>query len=377
GALLLGGVLVLDDRLDGAVGGPDHPPVAGGVRHLGGQDGHRVALGLVGPDEGVQRPPAQQRVVAVRDDHGAVQGAGLLQRHPDGVARAALVLLDDGLGVRRGLGEVFDDLLAAVADDHHEPFGTQFAGGGQYVAEHGSPAQLVQHLGGAGLHPGALARGENDDGGRAARSAHKEAPRRRGRDRTGVRSPAPSGHGRALRTRHGQDTAHLAPVTPPPTSDVSERGFPAAPAQGFEPCPRAPKTLVLPITPRRIVRPAGRSRGAGRALTIPSRAAASPPDSARAAGPQCPDRFRAPDVGNSATGSASSAVLSRRTETRLFCKRVLWPVRQFRPDFTVPGCRTYGAVGYGGVSKPALESQGVVTHDNGSSDGPPSPTAAP
>ncbi len=215
--LRLGRVLVLDDRLDAAVRRPDHPPVPGRVRHLGRQHRRGIALILMRLHQRPERLAPQQRMIAVRHDHGPVQRTGLLQRHPHRVPGTALVLLHHGLGVGRVLRQVLDDLLAPVPDDDDKALRLQPPRGGEHMPEHAAPAQLVQDLRLTGLHPGALARGENDDGGRSARSTHKEAPRHRGRDRSRTRPPARSHPTRPERTRHGQDTAHPAPVTPSPT----------------------------------------------------------------------------------------------------------------------------------------------------------------
>ncbi|GAA2081211.1 hypothetical protein GCM10009780_18600 [Actinomadura alba] len=60
-----------------------------------------------------------------------------------------------------------DDLLAAVTDHDDQALRFELAGRGQHVTEHAAAAQLVQDLGGAGLHPGALTGGEDDYSSRA------------------------------------------------------------------------------------------------------------------------------------------------------------------------------------------------------------------
>ena len=102
-----------------------------------------------------------------------------------------------------------------------------------HVAEQRAAADRVQDLGGGRLHPGALTRGEDDDGSRAV-GAHGEAPRRRMVDT------------RRIPTRFVR-----AGSSPPP---------------GLEPGLKAPKAPVLPITPRRI-----NSAAADRGRAVPCR----------------------------------------------------------------------------------------------------------
>ena len=59
-------------------------------------------------------------------------------------------------------------LLPVVADDDHELLRFELADRGDGVPEQGPPGQGVQDLGGTGLHPGALARGEDDNRGRGS-----------------------------------------------------------------------------------------------------------------------------------------------------------------------------------------------------------------
>src|SRR5690606_20056228 len=92
----------------------------------------------------------------------------LLHGHPDRVPGAVLLLLDRGGDLRGRLLQVLGDLLPAVPHDDDGPLGLQLAGGGEHMAEHGPPAELVEDLGKPGLHTGALARREDDDGSRAA-----------------------------------------------------------------------------------------------------------------------------------------------------------------------------------------------------------------
>ena len=64
------------------------------------------------------------------------------------------------------------DRLGAVAGDDDGALGLDGAGGGQGVGEEGDAGERVQHLGEVGVHPGALAGGEQDDG-----DGHAGSPR--------------------------------------------------------------------------------------------------------------------------------------------------------------------------------------------------------
>ena len=66
--------------------------------------------------------------------------------------------------------------LPAGADDDQRAVRPERGAGGQHVADQRAAADRVQHLGGRRPHPGALARGEHDDRGRAG-VRHWRAPR--------------------------------------------------------------------------------------------------------------------------------------------------------------------------------------------------------
>ena len=78
-----------------------------------------------------------------------------------------LGLLDDAevLVDRAGRG---GDRLAAVAGDEDGALGLEAAGGGERVGDQRRAGERVQHLRQVRVHPGALAGGEHDDGGRHA-----------------------------------------------------------------------------------------------------------------------------------------------------------------------------------------------------------------
>ena len=75
---------------------------------------------------------------------------------------ALLRLLEDDHALMRGDQGL--DLLALVADHDHQPFGAERVDRRQQMGEHGLPGDRVQHLVQVGLHPRALARGEDDGG---------------------------------------------------------------------------------------------------------------------------------------------------------------------------------------------------------------------
>ncbi len=66
------------------------------------------------------------------------------------------------------LGEVSSDRVPLVTDDDDGVLSAKGLGSGEHVPEQGASQERVEHLGGARLHPGALTRGEDDHGGRAA-----------------------------------------------------------------------------------------------------------------------------------------------------------------------------------------------------------------
>ena len=167
GALGLGRVALLDDPQEGAVGVAHDPPETREVAPRG-QHGDRVARRLVPARQFAERLPAQQRHVTVGHDDRACQGANGLDDHPHGVPGAKLLLLDDDVRPRyRGDGRRAH-LFLGVPDHDREPLGGEVARGRERVPEQGPPAQRVQHLGGAGLHPGALAGGKHHNRGQGS-----------------------------------------------------------------------------------------------------------------------------------------------------------------------------------------------------------------
>ena len=158
GQLLGRGVLGLDDSRHPALLVADHPArdVARGRQHdeIGG------GLRLDGA-HALERLDAQQRRVSVEDEDVAREVAQRVLGHHDGVAGALPLGLQDELGA---LAVHAPDLVGVAADHHQQALGGDPLGHLLDVAEHGQAADLVQHLGAARLHAGALAGGQDDDG---------------------------------------------------------------------------------------------------------------------------------------------------------------------------------------------------------------------
>ena len=163
------GVPVLDDALNLAIGVTEDPPVAARVGHLGGEHGDRGLPTAVLVEQRRQGLAGQHRDITVGDDHLATQRAETLQGHLDGVPGAQLLLLHRGRHVRGDLAQMGLDLVPAVPDHDHDVLRLQVGGRAHRVAEQGVPGHLVQQLRPGGLHPFALARGEDDDRGQRAR----------------------------------------------------------------------------------------------------------------------------------------------------------------------------------------------------------------
>ena len=160
-------------RRNVAVAVPDDPPVPGRVAPRG-EHGDRVARPVMPVDELPQRLAAQQRHVAVAHHDGAGDGPDRLGDHADRVPGAELLVLAHDPRLRRDRGHLRADQFPAMPDDDHQPGRVKLVGRRERVPEQGAAAQRVQHLGGAGLHALALARGEDDDCGRGS-FAHEKS----------------------------------------------------------------------------------------------------------------------------------------------------------------------------------------------------------
>jgi hypothetical protein len=81
----------------------------------------------------------------------------------DGVAGAALLLLEDELGA--GVGDGGADAVGFVADDAEDVVGgNDGAGGGEDVEKEGLAADLVENLGAAAFEAGSFAGSHDGDG---------------------------------------------------------------------------------------------------------------------------------------------------------------------------------------------------------------------
>ena len=171
GPLGLVRVLLLDDAQQGAGFVADDAAVPGRVVHLGGQDGDGVGVGFVDFDEARDRLGGQQRHIAVGDDDGSGEVLGQLGQRAFGGASGArnFVLVGDEQGPLGGHGkgvEVGDELIALVADDDDEMFRRGSGRCCDGVMKQGASADGMHHLGKSRLHSSALARCQDDDGGR-------------------------------------------------------------------------------------------------------------------------------------------------------------------------------------------------------------------
>ena len=160
------GVLGLDDADAGGVA--DHTPVAAGLVDLEGGGGRRGALSDVRIDEAAEQLRGEQRRVARHDQHVAGEAVERRHRAAHCVARAELVVLDDGLGVARDGG----DGLGGIGRDHDDDaLGAGLADGGDDPAEQRSTPDRVKHLGQRRAHARALAAGHHDAGERSISGA--------------------------------------------------------------------------------------------------------------------------------------------------------------------------------------------------------------
>ena len=140
-------------------------PYPARVVELGRQDRDHVAGRAVVVEQLTDRLGGQERHVAIRDQHGALGSrAQRLERHLDGVAGSALVLLHGQHDLWIDLGDRRRHLVAVVPDDGHGASDAGLADGDQRVRDHAAPGQLVEHLGALRSHPRARARGEDDGG---------------------------------------------------------------------------------------------------------------------------------------------------------------------------------------------------------------------
>ena len=147
---------------------PQDPAVLAGLGVIGGQHRHGVAVGVVVRHELAQRVHHEQGDVPVGHQHSAAHG-GLgvedLEARVHGGTGTGDVRLVRGQDLGIHGRDVLGHEIALVTDHGHDALRRELAGHLQGVAEHGTTPDLMQDLGGLGLHAGALTRGQDDDGG--------------------------------------------------------------------------------------------------------------------------------------------------------------------------------------------------------------------
>ncbi len=178
---LLGcGGFLLDDFGDATARIAYDAAVAGGVGHLGSQQGSggvrlgrtRVQHGRAGGTAGLGgdqllkgvRP--QQRAIAIQHHQVTAQARELIPPHHDGMARAFLFLLLDESDSGSGDGAAY--LIGLMPDYHEDSFRRREGEGGiDYMLNQALTAGAVQYLGLPRFHARAEAGGQNyySDGG--------------------------------------------------------------------------------------------------------------------------------------------------------------------------------------------------------------------
>jgi hypothetical protein len=153
---------VLHDRTHG-LAGAKHAAIAGGVRHVHGQQ--RQPLAGTEFHQALQGGGGDQRHVAIQDQRDAVVGQhrrGLLYR----VTGTELGLLADerhfGFVVRRRPTRHRSlDLLRSVAGNDDDAPNVQFRHAVNHMLQQWASAQTMQHFGQTTFHPRSLARGHD------------------------------------------------------------------------------------------------------------------------------------------------------------------------------------------------------------------------
>ena len=192
---------------------PDDAPIAVRGVEVGGEDRDGVAGALVLRDQRSQRLTGEQRDVAVGHDDDPADLGQVAQGAVHGVTGAALLVLHDCGSLGRDLGQMCLDLVPPVAHDDDEVVGTERSRGNHGVVDQAAAADGVQDLGDRRLHPGPLAGGEDDHGGRSggAHARKRSSARRSG---AWLRLPAP-------RRRFQRNWMHLRPCRATVTLDGS------------------------------------------------------------------------------------------------------------------------------------------------------------
>ena len=163
---LLGrGVARLDDRAQAAVAVADDAPVRRSRRRLVGEDGHGRPLAAVRLDELVEKLGCEERRVAGRDEHVALEALERGARAGRGVPGAAGAPLDGGRLAREGV-------LRLLRDDDDDRVGARGARGAGHPVDHPAAEQGMQVLRRRGAHPCAEP-GGHDDGGEWVEGRHR------------------------------------------------------------------------------------------------------------------------------------------------------------------------------------------------------------
>ena len=107
----------------------------------------------------------EHRDVTIGDDDLAVKLAQPLETTGDGVAGAFLLGLNSGGDVGGVISQMGLYLIATMSDDHDEMLWVESACRSYGPRQHGSTGNLVEQFGLRGLHAGATASSQHDDGG--------------------------------------------------------------------------------------------------------------------------------------------------------------------------------------------------------------------
>ena len=164
-------VLRLDDAQERAAPVAHDAPVATGVELIGREDGGARALGLLGSHQTLDLGRRNERMIRGQHHHRPV-GHLLPSREHRGSRALALDLLDDHDVVRKPFGYA----LARPNHAHHRAR-AGVAGGVHDPLDHRFTADPVQHLGGAGVHPRAVAGGHDQDREGLGHGARRVAPK--------------------------------------------------------------------------------------------------------------------------------------------------------------------------------------------------------
>ncbi len=198
GCLVLVGVLQFDDAQE-PPGFVAHHPAKVAVVDFGCQHRRRCISLLVRFDEVPNRRTGQERHIARKDEDRASTDLHTGHPGPNCVTGAELLILQTR---HHSFRQDLLDLSGSMPDDHHDLVESERLDGVENPLEERQPGQVVQHLGGVGLHAGARTGGKHQGFHR-----HSCPPRlwagRRGLEPL-LTGPKPV----------------VLPITPPPTDEV-------------------------------------------------------------------------------------------------------------------------------------------------------------